>query len=46
MLAVAKPSEITRDTERIFWIYGPIFFSKHGLAVALLVVMANTTDFR
>lgn len=26
MLADAKPSEITRDTERIFWIPGPIFF--------------------
>lgn len=45
MLADAKPSEITRDTERIFWICGPIF-SKHGLAVALFVVMANTTDVR
>lgn len=42
---LADATEITRDTERIFWIYGPIF-SKHGLAVALFVVMANTTDFR
>ena len=39
-----RPSEM-RDTERIFWIYGPISLS-HGLAVALPVVMANTTDLR
>lgn len=45
MLADAKLSEIMRDTERIFGIYGPIFLS-HGLAVALSVVMANTTDLR
>lgn len=45
MLANAKPSETTRDTERIFWICGPIF-STRGLAIALFVVMANTTDFR
>lgn len=25
MPADAKPSEITRDIERTFWIYGPVF---------------------
>lgn len=45
MLGDAKPSEIIRDAERMFRVYRPAFLS-HGFAVALLVVMANTTDLR
>lgn len=48
MIADAKPSEITRDTERIFWIYYWTYFflSMALLCVALFVAMVNTTGFR